>query len=517
MSTQTSNVYTGAEARERLYRGADAVADAVKLTLGAGGSNAILEAPVSPGHRVTNDGVSVAQSIYLSDPVERMGANIMKEIALRADEESGDGTTTATVVAQVINNEGKVVEGGTAMQLKRDLDACIPLIFKAIDDQKQIITVDEVGKVAAISAEDEEVGALLQEIYQKIGPDGIVEMDNSNLPTTFYEVTEGVRVRAGFLGQYSCTEPGKAVFKAPKILVSQEKISSVDQITPIVEALAKNGADGLVIYCEEMDMSVAARLALTHLNGGFKTLVIQAPVLWKDWVYEDLSKLTGATPVDFKNGKTFKNLTIQDLGTCDKIIATKDETRILGTLDISEHVAALKEAGKTDDQQLVRASWIQTKVAVLKVGANSETELSYRRLKAIDAISASHLALADGVVAGGGVALYNCALALDPSENQAKAILHKALQAPMHQILENAGLPRTDRTKASNEGIDANTGKKVDMFEAGIIDPAQVVKNSVKSAISTAGTLLTTRVAVHLPQQDLLEQLKAALAPSPYG
>lgn len=432
-----NNLYTGTEAREKLIRGVDAVADAVKLTLGAAGSNAILQAEVQPFHRITNDGVSIAQSIILADPVENMGANIIKEIASRSDKESGDGTTTATVLAQAILHEG-LKSTASPMEIKRSLDECLPLILNGIDDQKKEISVEEVGQVAAISGESEELGTLIQEIYQEIGKEGIIELDNSNLPTTHYELTEGVRLRfAGYLGAYSCTEQGKAVYKNPKILISKEKITSVDQLVDIFKMADKADIHEMVIYCDEIDMAVASRLALTHLQGGFKTLIIQAPTLWKDWLYEDFALLTGATVIDFSNGKTFKNFRMEDFGTCDKIISTKDETRVLGTKDVSEHIAQLEEKGKLDDQQKVRASWLQTKVAIIKLGANSDSELSYKRLKTIDAISASKLALEDGIVAGGGVAL--CNLVDKMPDTVGGRILREALKSPMKQIITNAG------------------------------------------------------------------------------
>lgn len=497
------NIYTGTEARTKLMAGIDKVADAVKLTLGAAGSNGILEAELRPFHRITNDGVSVANSIFLEDPVENIGANIIKEIASKSDKESGDGTTTSTVLAQAILHEG-LKSDASPMDIKRSLDECLPVIVASLDSQKKDITVDEVGAVATISAEDETIGALIQEAYQEIGKEGIIELDNSNLPETFIEYSEGVRLRfAGWLGAYSSTEPGKAVYKKPKILISKEKITSTDQIEPIFKALDAAGISELVLYVEDIDMAVASRLALTHLNGGFKTLIIKAPTLWKDWLFEDFAKLTGTKAVDFAEGKTFKNLRLEDLGTCDKIIATKDETRMLGTQDVSEHIKALEEAGVLDDQQKVRASWLQTKVAILKLGANSDSELSYKRLKTIDAISASKLALEDGVVAGGGVALRNATAELP--ETVGGIILIQALVAPIKQIIENAGVKFTDDTiilAGDDKGLNAKTLEVVDMWEAGILDPALVVKNAVKNAISVAGTVLTASVIVTLPKKE---------------
>lgn len=514
------NVLTGADARAKILVGVNKIADAVKLTLGAAGSNAILEADVRPGHRITNDGVSVANAIFLDDPVENIGANLIKEIASKSDKESGDGTTTSTVLAQAILKEGLNAEG-SPMEIMRSLNDCLPAIMDAIDAQKRDITVDEVGQVATISAESEELGALIQEAYQTIGKDGIIELDNSNLPETFIEYSEGVRLRfAGWLGAYSSTEPGKAVYKKPKILISKEKVTSADQLESLFKQLDAQGIGELVLYVDDMDMGVASRLALTHLNGGFKTLIIKAPTLWKDWLFEDFAKLTGATPVDFANGKTFKNLTINDLGTCDKIITTKDETRVLGTLDVSDHVLSLEKDGILDDQQKIRASWLQTKVAILKLGANSESELSYKRLKAIDAISASKLALEDGVVVGGGVALLNATKSLPPSIGG--SILKEALAAPLWQILKNAGGYADGELRGcGNEtGFNAKSRTVVNMWEAGIIDPALVVKNAVKNAVSVASTVLTVSIVTTLARPEpIATALQAAIKPAqqPYG
>lgn len=515
------NVLTGVEAREKLMVGINRVADAVKLTIGAAGANAVLEADVNPGHRITNDGVSVARAIFLEDPVENMGANIIKEIANRADKDSGDGTTTATVLAQAILKEG-MNASISPMQLKRELDDCLPIIIDAIDAQKKEITVDEVGQVATISAEDESIGALIQEAYQTIGKEGIIELDNSNLPDTFIEYGEGILLHfAGWFGAYSSTEAGKAVYKNPRILISKEKITSVDQIESLFKQLDIAGINELVMYVEDIDMAVASRLAFTHINGGFKTLIIKAPTVFKDWLYEDFAKLTGATAVDFANGKTFKNLTIADLGTCEKIITTKDETRVLGTKDVSEHLEAIEEAGKLDDQQKLRASWLQTKVAVIKLGANSESELSYRRLKTIDAISAAKLALEDGIVPGGGVSLRNSRTNLPKTEGG--LIMQKALLAPSNQIANNAGYVGPTGAgirEKTTYGLNAKTGEIVDMWEAGIVDPSKVVKNSVKNALSVASTVLTASIVTTLARPEpIATALQAAIKPQqqPYG
>lgn len=518
-TTQSSNVYTKDEARAKLMAGVDTVADAVKLTLGAGGANAVLESGMQPGHLVTNDGVSIASMVKLEDPVENIGANLIKEIASRSDKESGDGTTTSTVLAQAILHAGKDVDA-SPMDIKRSLDECVPIIFAALDEQTRTITPDEVDQVAAVSAESQELGRILKEIYQVIGKDGIVELDTSNLPDTFYDITEGVRLRnAGWLGAYSSTEPGKAVFKKPHILITKQKISTTDEVEPILKAIGQTGVRELVLFVDEIDMAVASRMAATHLQGGFKTLIIKAPTLWKDWLFEDFARITGATVIDPAAGTSLKAFNMAWLGTADKVITTKDETRVIGIKDVSEYVARLQEG--TEDDKL-RASWLQTKVATLKLGANSESELSYLRLKAEDARNAAYLALQDGIVPGGGVALLQASRRIQTEMNPGHVgarILRNALRAPFKQIAANAGV-RVDEPMQDDEwsvdvdgsietwkllqnfGLDARTRKMVDMWDAGIVDPVRVVKNAVKNAVSVAGTVLTTQVVISLPKQN---------------
>lgn len=511
MSTRKSNIYLADEARDALIRGVDAVADAVKVTLGAAGSNAILEAGVAPGHILTNDGISIAQSIRMEDPVENMGANLIREIADRSNKESGDGTTTSTVLAQAILHAGREADGNP-MEIKRSLDECLPIINASLDAQKRDITVDDVAQVATISAEDETVGALLQEIYQQIGKDGIVELDTSNLPETYYEITEGVRLRgAGFLGAYSTTEPGKAIYNNPMILITKQKIVSTDDIEPVMKLVSSRGKSELVIFCDEIDMGVASQLAYTHLSGKFKTLVIKAPTLWKNWLIEDFAEITGATVIDTAEGLNLRTVSYNHLGTCEKIITTKDETRIIGIQDISTYIEFLQE--ENTEESKLRLSWLQTKAAILKVGANSETELSYKRLKMEDARNAAYQALQEGIVAGGGVALLNASN--DLPETIGGRILRVALTAPLRQIIENAVSEESISQMGSNTGFNARTGELTDMWEAGIVDPVKVTKAAVKNAISVAGAVLTTSVIVTAPRpESLVTALQQTLKPA---
>lgn len=506
MALFNSNVYVGQEARDHLLIGADVVANAVKVTLGAKGTNAILQESAYPYHIVTNDGISIAQKVLLQHPVQQMGANIMKEVADRSNKESGDGTTTAITLAQAILHAGKDCTG-SPIEIKRSLDACLPAIFESIDAQKKTITVDDVGAVASISAEDEKLGAMFQKIYQEIGKDGIIELDNSGTFETSYVRVEGVKLRfAAYLSPYMANEGTKAVYKNPKILIAKQRISTLADIDPLFQQLSGAGINELVMYVEDIDAAVLSALAFTHMKGIFKTLIIKAPTLWKDWLYEDFAKITGATIVESASGVTFQNVGVSHLGTCEKLITTKEDTTVIGICDISEHLKTLEEEN-TDDSKL-RLSWLNTKAAVFKLGANSESELSYVRLKAEDARNAAHLALQDGVVPGGGVTLLTAVEKMP--DTVGGRILKIALRAPLKQICINAGykaedhldsvmvehMPGVSEVLIGTKGVDAKRGLIVDMWDAQIIDAATVTKNSVKNAISIAGTLLTTSVAI---------------------
>ncbi len=436
--------------KAKLIAGIAKVANAVKVTIGSAGTNAILEEELQPYHIVTNDGISIASKIKLTDPVENIGANIMKEVAIKANRESGDGTTTTMILTHAILEE---------------------------------------------AMKSESIGALLQEIYKEVGKDGIIELDNSNTSDSYHVITEGVRLRnCGFMYPYMTNDPKgtKATHLVPKILITKQKISTLQEIDHLFGSLSKQGITELVIFCDEIDPIVSTTLAQTQMQGLFRTLVIKAPVLWKDWLYEDFAKITGATIVDIQSGLKLKNVRIDHLGTCDKLITTKDETIVLGIHDISTHVKALEEQD-TDDARL-RLAWLKTKTAIFKLGANSESELSYLRLKTEDARNASYLALKGGVVAGGGVALLNCIK--DLPDTIGGKILDIALQTPMKQIVSNAGMVKFVVLSNGTRGFDSKRLKLVDMFEAGIVDPTIVVKNSIKNAISVAGTVLTANVVI---------------------
>lgn len=454
---------------KRIISGISKCSDVIRSTYGPAGGNFCIEEIGIPYFKIRNDGKEIMDKIKLADQVENIGANILREACDQMEKDSGDGRKTTVLLTEAILKESQK-HSEIPMQIKKELDNCLPTIISLIDTLKNDITVNEIGNVAEISSESVEIGELIQKIYQDIGKDGIIELDYSNLPDTFYKVSDGVRIHKAGCLPYSYTEKDRAVWKNPKILIVKDKISSLGQINPLFDLLVQNKDGELVIYCDDIDMSVASSLAAAHLQGIFKTLIIKAPTLWKDWTFEDLAKITGATIVYEPTGKSFKNLTLDDLGTCDKIISTKDETRIIGIKDITEYLEHLEELALNDDQQKIRISRLNTKVAILKMGAQSDTELGYKTKKAKDAISASYLALKGGCVKGGGITLSNIADTID------NPILKIALRVPFEQIT-----------------------KDITFIDKNIIDPAIVIKNAISTAISIAGTVLTSRGSLTLP------------------
>lgn len=491
------------EGREKVIKGIKKATSVIKGNYGAAGGNTIIEHPYYPFYATVNDGKTIVDAIKLADPIENIGASVIKEAGDLADKLSGDGRKTTMLLVEAIFDEASKLDA-QPMEIKRSLNECLPTLLKAVEEQSRPITIDDVKSVATISAESEELGQIIQDAYKVIGKEGIIEVDTSNLPETYFEVVDGVRLRgAKCLGAYSWTETKKAVYKNPKILITKEKISTTAQLEPLFQALTNRGINELVIYCEDIDLSVASKLAITHLQGGFKTLLIKSPTLWKDWLYEDFALMTGAKPVDPTVGRTFKNLSLDDLGTCDKIVSTEDETRVIGIKDISEHLKNLEEMSLKDDQQKLRISWLNTKVAVLKVGANSETELHHKMKKAKDACHSSYLALKEGIVPGGGVALFHAGKSLNPTESIGNTILNKALEAPQRQIIGNSGVDKETITIVPRTvGFNVKTREEADMFEAGIVDATLVIKNALINSVSIASTVLTMNGAIFLPKQE---------------
>lgn len=489
------NLYTSAETRNKLAVGIRKVADAIGGTMGSSGYNGLIEAIENPGYALTNDGITLVESIHLADPIEDMGRKVLLEAISRANKQSGDGSSTTTVLTAAIIEEGLKDTSTSPMDIKRELEACVPLIEVEVNKQKRDITVDEVGQVAAISAEDPKIGAMIQEIYKQIGIDGIIHWDISKTFEDYYTIGKGITIEgASFVSPYMAdldektgTLQNEARWNNPKILITKQKITSASDFNDLFESLFKRDIKEVVVFCDEYEANVVADLVRTRAVRGFKTLLIKMPVLWKDWYYEDIAKATGATVVDPVAGLTFKTVKLEHLGTVSHITVDKQNTYLDGIKDVSEYIQAL-EADGSDDSKL-RASRLNTATARYYVGAPSESALSHRKYKVEDAISASWQALHGGIVLGGGISLANIAAKLG------NPILSVALFAPYGQIVKNMGTTFTES----------------DMEEQKIYDPAPIVINAVRNAVSVAASILTASVVVLYPRPEPADQILQAI------
>ena len=511
------NFYTKQEARDKLVKGIEKCVALVGGTMGTRGKNIVIEAIESPGHLTTNDGETILRAIKLADPVEEMARKILLEAVSRANKLSGDGSSTTCVLTGAILIEGlKHLENNSVMDIKRSLEECIPLIEESIKAQTREITVDEVGAVASISAEDEKVGAMIQEIYQKIGKDGIIHWDISKTPEDIYTIGSGITIDgAGFVSPYMCdaTELGQNTnqirLKNPHILITKQKITSASEFNDIGITLNNKEIKDLVVFCDDFDPLVIADLVKTRMMRGFRFILVKMPVLWKDWWFEDLSRVSQAKIVDNNAGLPMKEVKFEHLGKVGNIIITKDITYIDGIAEISSHIKSLEE--DASDSAKLRISRLNTKTARYFVGAHSDSALSYKRLKVEDAISSAWQSLQGGVVAGGGIALLNCASALSATHSIGADILFSALRSPLKQILENAGIEHKGII-GMEDGYDTRTREIVNMFQAGIIDASPIVLNACKNAISVAASILTAEGVVLLPREEgSFSQRKEAL------
>lgn len=514
-------LYTGREVREGLMRGITKIADAVGGTMGTGGSNAIIEAMERPGHLTTNDGYSIANSVLLADPIENIGKNILLEAINRANKQSGDGSSTTCVLTAAIMREGmKYIDKTTPMELKRSLEACLNLIEESIAKQKREIVneageidLDQLKKVISISAEDMAIGETISEIYSQIGKDGIIHWDVSKTAEDSYQIGTGITIDdSGYYSPYMCdaTESGQSTgsirLEKPHILVTTQKITTVADFETLAIGLNSKGFKDLVVFCADIDPLVMNDLIMTRMKQGFRVILTKMPVIFRDEWFADLEVATGAKIVGTSMGLPLNQTTLAQLGQVDHMVITKDQVFLDGIKDVSAHVETLKADGS--DEALNRIARLNTKTARYFVGAHSESALAYRRLKIEDAISAGWQAMHGGIVAGGGVALANAATDIYPDEGEdtvGMRILFSALHAPLKQIMHNANISAKER-KWGDYGFDTRTGEEVDMFEAGITDPANIVLNAAKNAISVAATVLTANTLVLLPREDKSQQ-----------
>lgn len=509
------------DAQDKLIDGINKVSKAVAVTMGTSGSNAIIEAIEHPGHLLTNDGYTIANSILLEDPIEDMGRKILLESINRSNKASGDGSSTTCVLTAAIINEGKEYKGKVhPMELKNSIEACLPIIEASLERQTRKI-VDEDGtidtkmlrQVATISAEDEDIGRRIAQIYSEIGPKGLIHWDISKTTDDSYTVGNGITVDgATYISPYMCdaTENGQGTnevrLRKPLILITKQKISSGAELGNLARELFESSIHDLIVFAEDIDPILVPGLIKLRLEKGFRVVIIKMPVLWKDEWYTDLALATGATVIDPTYGVSLRDLKKEHLGTVDNIVITREDTNLDGIEDLKAHIQTLEQDGEEDSK--LRASRLNTKTARYYVGAQSDSALSYRRLKVEDAISAAFHALNGGIVAGGGKALANAANGL-PTDTVGGKILRVALRTPFHVILNNAGFPwenvdeELKKSVQLDEGFGFNTKTFawVGMFEEGIVDPKVITVNAVRNAVSVAATILTAPTIVTLPRE----------------
>jgi chaperonin GroEL len=510
------------EARRGLERGMNQLADAVKVTLGPKGRNVVLEkkwgAPT-----ITNDGVSIAKEIELEDPYEKIGAELVKEVAKKTDDVAGDGTTTATVLAQALVREGlrNVAAGANPMGLKKGIEAAVERVVEAIGKAaKDVETKEQIASTASISAADTTVGEIIAEAMDKVGKEGVITVEESNTFGLELELTEGMRFDKGYISPYFVTDPERmeAVLDDPYILVVNSKIASVKDLLPLLEKVMQGGRP-LAIISEDVEGEALATLVVNKIRGTFKSVAVKAPGFGdrRKAMLQDIAILTGAQVVSEEVGLKLDTADLTLLGRARKVVVTKDETTIVEGAGDGDQIAGRvnqirNEIEKSDsdyDKEKLqeRLAKLAGGVAVIKVGAATEVELKERKHRIEDAVRNAKAAVEEGIVAGGGVALLQAAstafdkLDLEGDEATGANIVRLALEAPIKQIAINAGLEggvvvEKVRNLPVGQGLDAATGEYVDMIKVGIIDPAKVTRSALQNAASIAALFLTTEAVI---------------------
>ena len=518
------NIKFDIEARDGLKRGVDALANAVKVTLGPKGRNVIIGKSFG-GPTVTKDGVTVAKEIELKDPLENMGAQMVKEVASKTNDLAGDGTTTATVLAQAIVKEGlkNVAAGANPMDLKRGIDKAVEAIVADLGKQAKVVGSDseKIKQIASISANNDEViGELIATAFGKVGKEGVITVEEAKGTETYVDVVEGMQFDRGYLSPYFVTNPEKMNIELenPYILLYDKKVSSLKELLPVLEPVAQSGKP-LLIIAEDVDGEALSTLVVNKLRGALKIAAVKAPGFGdrRKAMLEDIAILTGGTVIAEESGYTLENATLEMLGTAEKITIDKDNTTIVngaGNADlIKNRVNQIKSQMETttsdyDKEKLQeRLAKLAGGVAVLYVGAASEVEMKEKKDRVDDALHATRAAVEEGIVAGGGVALLRAKAALSTikADNADEAtgiqIVFKAVESPLRTIVENAGLEGSVVVAKVSEGkgdfgYNAKTDEYVDMLKAGIIDPKKVTRVALENAASVAGMILTTECAL---------------------
>ena len=529
------------DARAKLKNGMDVVANAVATTLGPKGRNVAIDRKFgSP--TITHDGVSVAKEIELSDPFENMGAQLLKEAASKTNDIAGDGTTTSTVLAHAIVTEGlkALAAGYNAMMLKRGIEVATDKVVEALRKSAvSINTKEEIASVATNSAADTEIGDLIADVMDKVGKDGVITVEESKSLQFETEYVEGMQFDRGYISPYFITdaEHMEAVINEPYILINEKKISAAQDIVPILEKLVQIGKRDLVIIAEDIDGEALATLVLNKLRGMLNVLAVKAPGFGdrRKAMLQDIAILTGGTVISEETGRKLETATLQDLGRADKVSADKDNTTIVGGKGDEKLIKARveqirveidKSTSDYDREKLQeRVAKLAGGVAIIRVGAATETELKEKKHRVEDALSAARAAVEEGIVAGGEISLINAASVLDelkPENDDVKVainIVRKALEAPIRRLAANAGQDgsviidgvRREAAAKKNKNIGYNvlTGEYTDMIKAGVIDPVKVVRGALENAASISAMMLTTEVLI----TDVPEKEKAPAMP----
>jgi len=509
-------------ARRKLKAGADKLANAVKITLGPKGRNVVLDKGFGPP-TITNDGVTIAKEIELEDKIENLGAEIFKEVAEKTNDVAGDGTTTAVLLAQSLTSEGlkNVTAGANPLAIKRGIAKGTEKIVEALKKMARPISKkEEIAQVATIAAEDKEIGNLIAEVMEEVGKDGVITVEESKTFGLEKEIVKGLQFDRGYISPYMITDAERmeAVYEDPHILITDRKISSLQEILPVMEKIAQTGKKELVIIAEEVEGDALATLVVNKLRGVFNALAVKAPGFGerREEMLEDIATVTGGQVISEEVGLKLENIEMKQLGSCRKVVSTKENTTIIEGKGKKEDIEArIKQIKKElvaaesefDKEKLQeRLAKLVGGVAVIKVGAATEVEQKAKQHKTEDALSATRAAAEEGIVPGGGVALLRSLSALDElkvegDEKTGVNILRRAIEEPIRQIAQNAGLDgavvaEEVKKKEGGYGFNAQTMTYEDLMQSGIVDPTKVVRSALENAASAASMFLTTEAVV---------------------
>ncbi|WIW71511.1 chaperonin GroEL [Anaerosinus gibii] len=526
------------EARRALEKGVDALANAVKVTLGPKGRNVVLDKKFG-APTITNDGVTIARDIELEDPFENMGAQLVKEVATKTNDVAGDGTTTATLLAQAMIHEGmrNVAAGANPMIIRKGIEKAVTALVGEIkNNAHKVEGKDAIAQVASISAADDEIGKLIAEAMEKVGKDGVITVEESKGMGTSLSVVEGMQFDRGYISPYMVTDTDKmeAVFNDPYILITDRKISAIADILPVLEKVVQQGKE-LVIIAEDVEGEALATLVVNKLRGTFKALAVKAPGFGdrRKAMLEDLAVLTGASVITEELGRKLDSVELEDLGRARQVRANKEETTVVDGAGDASQIKARVEQIKVQIQDTTsdfdreklqeRLAKLAGGVAVIEVGAATEVELKEKKLRIEDALNATRAAVEEGIVAGGGTTFIDILPVLDTIEvtgdvKTGVLIVKRAIEEPVRQIANNAGLEGSvvvENVKKSGKGIGFNalTEEYIDMIAAGIVDPAKVTRSALQNAASIAAMVLTTETLVaDKPEKDNGASAAAAMA-----